>query len=150
MQMVCINVSTEIQKIVVWVVSSWHVSIITCYESKIWLLALYENSCYHLNKNGCFSCSEHRYFFSQAGKNSVVSAVFAPSRDFLILKHVLKTGEIEWIEYGWLVSKQASKQGSRYLYVHVYPHGHICHIWRRKIKRPVFRKLSVMNLWKKK
>ena len=26
-------------------------------------------------------------------------------------------------------------------------HGHICHILKAKIKRPVFRKLSVMNLW---
>ena len=25
-------------------------------------------------------------------------------------------------------------------------HGHICHILKAKIKRPVFRKLSVMNL----
>ena len=25
-------------------------------------------------------------------------------------------------------------------------HGHVCHILKAKIKRPVFRKLSVMNL----
>ena len=32
-------------------------------------------------------------------KKSFVSVVFAPSPDFPVLKHVLKAGEIEWIEY---------------------------------------------------
>ena len=32
-------------------------------------------------------------------KKSVVSAEFSPLRDILVLKHVLKAGKIEWIEY---------------------------------------------------
>ena len=44
-------------------------------------------------------------FFSLSQvKKLAVRVVFAPSRDFLVLigllKHVLKAGEIEWIEYG--------------------------------------------------
>ena len=44
-----------------------------------------------LNKNGCFSCSEHRYFFSLKVNKSVVSAVSARSPDFPVLKHALIT-----------------------------------------------------------
>ena len=43
-----------------------------------------------MNKNGCFSCSEHGYFFLLRGKKSVVSVVSVPSGAFLVLKHVLK------------------------------------------------------------
>ena len=43
-----------------------------------------------MNKNSCFSCSEHEYSFLLRGKKSVVSVVSVPSRDFLVLKHVLK------------------------------------------------------------
>ena len=40
------------------------------------------------------------FFSLRQVKKSVVSVVFTPSRHFLFLKHVLKAGEIEWIEYG--------------------------------------------------
>ena len=44
------------------------------------------------------------FFFSlRHGKKSVVSVVFAPLRDFLLLRHVLKANEIKLIEYGRLV-----------------------------------------------
>ena len=37
------------------------------------------------------------FFSFRQVKESVVSVVFAPSRDFLVSKHVLKEGQIEWI-----------------------------------------------------
>ena len=40
------------------------------------------------------------FFSLRHGKKSVVSVVFAPSRDFLLLRHVLKASEIKLIEYG--------------------------------------------------
>ena len=67
--MVCMNVLAKIQKVVVCVGSWKHVSINIYYESKIWFFSLYENSSYHSNKNGCFSCSEHRYFFLLSKEN---------------------------------------------------------------------------------
>ena len=39
------------------------------------------------------------FFSLRRVKKLVVSVVFVPSRDFLVLKLVLKAGEIEWIEY---------------------------------------------------
>ena len=36
-------------------------------------------------------------FFSSAVKKSAVSIVLASSCDFLVLKHALKAGDIEWI-----------------------------------------------------
>ena len=93
------NVSAKIQKVVICVVSSRHVSIIICYKSRYGYLRCMKILAIIL-KNGCFSCSEHRYIFSlRQLKKLVVSVVFAPSRDFLVLKYVLKAGEIEWIEY---------------------------------------------------
>ena len=91
--MVCMNSSTKIEKVVVWVVYSWNVCIIIFYESKIWLFALYENSSYHSNKNGCFSCSEQGgedggwgggFCLGQV-ETPVFSVALAPSRDFLVL-----------------------------------------------------------------
>ena len=46
------------------------------------------------------------FFSLRQVKKLVVSVVFTPSRDFLFLKHVLKAGEIEWIEYSWLVPQK--------------------------------------------
>ena len=43
-----------------------------------------------MDKNGCFNCSEHGYFFLLRLKKSVVKVVSVPSRGFLVLKHVLK------------------------------------------------------------
>ena len=42
------------------------------------------------------------FFLLGRQKKSVAGIVFAPSRDFLVSKHVLKAGEIEWIEYSWI------------------------------------------------
>ena len=73
--------------------------LITCFHHYwIWLFAMYESSCYHSNKNGCFSCSEQGYYFSLEVKALVVSVVSAPSCEFFVLKHVLKTAHtLYWI-----------------------------------------------------
>ena len=42
-----------------------------------------------MNKNDCFSCLGHGYFFVLRGK-SFVSVAYASSRDFLVSKHVMK------------------------------------------------------------
>ena len=94
------NVSAKTQKVVVWVVFSNR------------FLSLFALS----QRNSCFRCMKFLAIirmkvvvsivqsidiFSYKVKKSVVSVVTAPSPDFPILKHVLKTvGEIEWIEYG--------------------------------------------------
>ena len=104
---VYMNVLAKNQKVVVCVVPSLHVYIIICYESKIWSFALHGSSCYYSNKDSCFSCSEHGYFFLLWGKKAFVSVVSVSSRDFLVLKHILKMthtlcrNKIEWTEYGW-------------------------------------------------
>ena len=47
--------------------------------------------CYESKKNGCFSCSEDRYFFSLSQvKKLVVRVAFTRSRDFLVLKQSLE------------------------------------------------------------
>ena len=88
---------------------------IFCYESKVWLFALYGSSCCHSNKNGCFSCSKHGYFLLLRCKISVVSVVPVPSRDFLVWKYVLKTthilatpAEARWI--GWNIADVACQK----------------------------------------
>ena len=65
------NVLAKNQNVVVCVVSSLHVYIIICYESKIWLFVLHGSSCYHSKKYVCFSCSgyEHVYMRPEVNLN---------------------------------------------------------------------------------
>ena len=87
-----------------------HVYIIFCYGSKIWLFVLYGSSCYHSNKNGCFSCSKHESFLLLWGKTSAVSVVPVPSRDLLEEAFAKNDShpscaywsEMNWMEYDWI------------------------------------------------
>ena len=70
--MACMNVSTKIQNVVVCILFSLNVSIIICYESKVWLFVLYEKFWCHLKKVVVSVVQCIGIFFSYNKKNQLL------------------------------------------------------------------------------